>query len=145
MKFETQINNFDTRKWLGKCRLENGGHLFSASVRILQIWSQFMITSLQWRHGTMASQITSLTIVYSTVIQAEIKENIKAPRHWPLRGEFTGNAEGVSIGWRHHVLVPLWLGIRRVIHHVLFSCIDKCHFGIPWNPNYMRHKSNKYR
>ena len=29
----------------------------------------------------MTSQIT---------VQATIKENIKAPRHWPLRGEFTG-------------------------------------------------------
>ena len=35
--------------------------------------------------GAMVSQITSLTI------QAEIKENIKAPRHWPLWGEFTGD------------------------------------------------------
>ena len=40
----------------------------------------------------MASQITSLTIVYSTFYSsAEIKENIKAPRHWPLWGEFTGH------------------------------------------------------
>ena len=33
--------------------------------------------------STMAFQITSLTIAYSTVlfIQAQIKENIKAPRH----------------------------------------------------------------
>ena len=38
---------------------------------------------------------------------------MKAPRHWPLSGEFTGtgefpaqrasNAENVSIWWRHHV------------------------------------------
>ena len=44
--------------------------------------------------GEIVSQITSLTIVYSTVnepfIQAQIKENIKVPRHWPLCGEFTG-------------------------------------------------------
>ena len=40
--------------------------------------------------GSIASQITSLTIVYSAIIRAQIKENIKAPRHWPLRGEFTG-------------------------------------------------------
>ena len=40
--------------------------------------------------GTMASQITSLTIVYSTVNSAPIKENIKAPHHWPSWGEFTG-------------------------------------------------------
>ena len=47
-------------------------------------------------------------------IQAQIKENIKAPRHWPFGGEFTGqrwipltkasNAENVSIWWRHHDL-----------------------------------------
>ena len=41
--------------------------------------------------STMVSQITSLTIVYSTFIQAQIIENIKAPRHWPLCGEFTGD------------------------------------------------------
>ena len=58
----------------------------------------------------MASQITGDTIVHSTV-QAQIKENTKAPRHWPLWGESTGdqwiprsacNAENVSIWWRHH-------------------------------------------
>ena len=31
--------------------------------------------------GAMASQIISLKIVYSTFIQVQIKENIKAPRH----------------------------------------------------------------
>ena len=49
-------------------------------------------------------------------IQVQTKENIKAPRHWPLWGEFTGDppphppthtqrassAENVSIWWRHH-------------------------------------------
>ena len=51
--------------------------------------------------GTMASQITSLTIVYSTVIQAQIKENTGT-------GEFPAqrpsNAENVSIWWRLHIL-----------------------------------------
>ena len=56
--------------------------------------------------SVMASQITSLTIVYSTVFfKAQIKENIKAPRHWPLWGEFTSNAENVSIWWCHHVTI----------------------------------------
>ena len=55
----------------------------------------------------MASQITSLTIVYSTVYSGVDQENIKAPRHWPLWGkslvtsEFpeqrASNAETVSI------------------------------------------------
>ena len=62
--------------------------------------------------GTIASQITSLTIVYSTVYSDADQKNIKAPRHWPLCGEFTGtgefpaqmasNAENYSIWWRHH-------------------------------------------
>ena len=42
--------------------------------------------------SVMASQITGVSIVYSTVcFQAQIKENIKAPRHWPFWGEFTGD------------------------------------------------------
>ena len=62
--------------------------------------------------GTIVSQITSLTIVYSTVYSDAIKENIKAPHHWPLCGEFTGDRwisrtngqlrGNVSIWWRHH-------------------------------------------
>ena len=57
--------------------------------------------------GAMASQITSLMIVYSTFIQAQIKENIKASHHClcagdsPGTGEFpaqmASNAENVSI------------------------------------------------
>ena len=34
--------------------------------------------------GAIACQITSLAIVFSTVYQTQIKENIKVPRHWPL-------------------------------------------------------------
>ena len=62
--------------------------------------------------GTMASQITSLLDCFTShvgepagvwnrlpvsrlftqaFIQAQIKENIKAPRHWPLWGEFTSH------------------------------------------------------
>ena len=39
----------------------------------------------------MASQITSLMIVTQPFMQAQIIENIKAPQHWPLCGEFTGD------------------------------------------------------
>ena len=41
--------------------------------------------------GAMASHITSLTIVYSTVYSDADQRNIKAPRHWPLCREFTGD------------------------------------------------------
>ena len=36
--------------------------------------------------GAMASQITSLTLFTQLFIRAQIKENIKAPRHWPFVG-----------------------------------------------------------
>ena len=59
--------------------------------------------------SAMASQITGILIV--PFVQTQIKENIKAPRHCPLWGEFTGtgefpsrktsHAENVSIWWRH--------------------------------------------
>ena len=62
--------------------------------------------------GAMAYQITSLTIVYLTDYSGVDKGNIKAPRHWPLCVEFTGdrwisrtngsNAENVSIWWLHY-------------------------------------------
>ena len=40
--------------------------------------------------SAMASQIRSLTII-QRFIEAWIKENIKAPRHWPLWGELTSD------------------------------------------------------
>ena len=63
--------------------------------------------------GAMASQITSLTLFTQPFIVAQIKENTKVTRHWPLCREFTGdrwdppaqmasNTENVSIWWRHH-------------------------------------------
>ena len=85
--------------------------------------------------ASMASQITSLTIVYSAVIRAQIKENIKAPHHWPLCGEFTGdrwagnspgtgefpaqkasNAENVSIWWRHNVCYWTYCVAIHLLH-----------------------------
>ena len=41
--------------------------------------------------SAFASPTTSLTIIYQPFIQAQIKENIKAPRHWPLWWEFTSH------------------------------------------------------
>ena len=61
----------------------------------------------RWRLKSPASRLFA-----QSFIQAQIKENIKVPRHWPLCGEFTrtgeipaqrvSNAENVSIWWRHH-------------------------------------------
>ena len=58
----------------------------------------------------MASQITSLTIVCLTVY---FKENIKAPRHWPLCGECTGDrwiphTKGQLRGKSLHLMTSSW-------------------------------------
>ena len=56
--------------------------------------------------GVVAYQITSLTIVYSTVYSGADKKNIKAPSLAFVWGEFpaqmASNADNVSIWWRHH-------------------------------------------
>ena len=70
------------------------------------------------------------------------RSNIKAPRHWPLCGEFTGtgefpaqrasNAENVSIWWRHYVLIErrLWIcGVFQWIKHKAVKCV--CLFIYP--------------
>ena len=61
----------------------------------------------QYRLKSLASRLFS-----QLFIEMQIKENIKAPRHWlwagnlPGTGEFpvqrASNAENVSIWWRHH-------------------------------------------
>ena len=38
--------------------------------------------------SVIGPQITGVSIVYSTSVQAQLEENIKALRHWPLWGEF---------------------------------------------------------
>ena len=69
----------------------------------------------------IASKSPASLLFAQPFVQAQIKENIKAPRQWPLCGEFTGdrwiprtiswpqfpaprasNAENVFIWWRHH-------------------------------------------
>ena len=72
----------------------------------------------RWRLKLPASRLFT-----QPFIQTPIKENIKAPRHRPLCGEFTGTgefparrasyAENVSIWWRHHYeTVRLIHGLR---------------------------------
>ena len=66
--------------------------------------------------GAMASQITSLAIVYSTVYSGVDQRKHQSPASLtfvkgtsPVTGEFpaqmASNAENVSIWWRHHVFV----------------------------------------
>ena len=85
-----------------------------------------------------ASQMVSLMLFTQPFIQAQIKENIKALRHWPLWGEFTGdrwnptqrasNAENVSIWWRHNRFDFLRSWITTFCGET-FSSATKGHFS----------------
>ena len=77
--------------------------------------------------SAMASQITGVSIVYSSVSSGADQRNVKAPRHWSMWWEFTAqrasNAENVSIWWRHHCpnhyLIQCWLSVT---HGTSFQC-----------------------
>ena len=68
--------------------------------------------SITWRHNGRdgVSNHQPHDSLLNRLFKAQIKENIKSPRHWPLSGELTGEfpaqmasyAENVSIWWRHH-------------------------------------------
>ena len=60
-------------------------------------------------------------------IQAYIKENIKAPRHWPLWGEFTGDrwiprTKGQLRGKCFHLMTSSWC--RRVSNRLPICLLD---------------------
>ena len=85
----------DDRKW-------NCGFMspHKTSARNITLTSQWALWCLKSPASPLFTQL---------FIQVQIKENIKALRHWPLCGEFTAlkasNAENVSIWWRHHECV----------------------------------------
>ena len=72
--------------------------------------THFTITMTSWARWRLKSPASPLFA--QLLVQAQLKENIKAPRHWPQCGEFTGDQwiprtkgqqrENVSIWWRHH-------------------------------------------
>ena len=82
----------------------------------------------QWPRRRLKSPAARLFT--QSFIRAQIKENIKVPRHWPSCEEFTGtgefpaqrasNAENVSIWWRHHDSIVTIISKHQQIHHNFF-------------------------
>ena len=61
--------------------------------------------------GTMATQITSLTIVYSTVDQnktSKLRVTGLCAGNSPVTAQMASNAENVSIWWRHRLCKCKW-------------------------------------
>ena len=98
--------------------------IYAATITMTSQWTW-------WRLRSPASRLFT-----QPFIQTQIKENIKAPRHWPLCGDFTGTgefpaqrasyAENVSIWWRHHYDICKIEILRRSLYFIStrrFHCL----------------------
>ena len=103
----------------------------STAISLQPIWSPSMVptehtaassTTLQWR--PMGSQITNLTIVFSTVYSgADQRKHQSSASLDFVRGihpsQRANNAENVSIWWRHH-----HIDLSVSVIDLLGSCIN---------------------
>ena len=84
--------------------------------RSLQITFLNSFCALQWRYNKrdgVSDHQPHDCLLNRLFIQAQIKENIKVPRHWPLCGEFTDDrwiprTKGQERGKCVHLMTPSW-------------------------------------
>ena len=82
---------------------------------------------LQWRHNERdgVSNHQPQDCLLNRLFKAKIKENIRAPRHWPVTGEFpaqrASNADNVFIWWRHHGSCPMGPIVWRELCFALYK------------------------
>ena len=121
--------------------------------KFLAIWKQIIYDDIMaWLLRSPTSRLFT-----QPCIQVQIKENIKALRHWPLCGEFTefptqsaSNAENVSIWWSHHAHAfrntgPWWgsTGYRWIPHESQLSWALM--FSLFVSPNKLLNKRSNCR
>ena len=92
----------------------NAGGIRSHFLRQRENWSG----TLHWRHndhdGVSIHQHHGC--ILNRFVQTQINENIKAPRHWPLCGEFTGDrwiprTKGQLRGKCSHLMTSSWAAV----------------------------------
>ena len=84
-----------------------------------------MPVSLLWRHTGLDCVSNHHPHITQPFIQAQIKENTKVPRHWPLCGEVTGDrwiprTHGQYHGKCFHLMTSSCL-------HLTVCCAFECH------------------
>ena len=81
----------------------------------------FKMSTSQWRHNERDG-VSNHRLFAQSFVQAQIKENIKAPRHWPFWGESTGDR------W-----IPLTKGQwRGKCLHLMTSSCGVCSVNYIW-------------
>ena len=84
------------------------------------LWGEF--AGQRWIPLTKTADAELWHFLRSEFIQAQIKENIKAPHHWPLCGDFRGERwiPRTNSQWRgkcFHLMTPSWkTGIGTCIY-----------------------------
>ena len=90
--------------------------LSGGTTRASEIYFQTFILLIPLQMIVMASQITSLTVVFSIVYSganktSKLRVTGLCEGNSPMTGEFpaqkANNAENVFIWWRHHVLIKI--------------------------------------
>ena len=104
-------------EWVGFCAVNWGSicakHLSGSWIRNYHPQNTTHITmTSQWAWWRLKSPASRLFT--QSFIQTQIKENINAPRHWPLRGEFTGDrwiprTNGQLRGKCFHFMTSSWV------------------------------------
>ena len=85
----------------------------------LPVWVKYtldyfvMLKNGQLHYSDVIMSVMASQLFTQPFVQAQIKENIKAPRHWPLWGEFTGHR------WIPHTKGQ-WRG--KCFHMMMSSC-----------------------
>ena len=96
---------------------------------------------IQWRHNEriVISNHQPHDCLFDCLFKAQIKENIKAPRHWPLCGEFTidrwiPRTKGQLHGKYFHLMTSSCTGLAlgMLVMVVMVICDDATPCRIPW-------------
>ena len=106
--------------WEGFCKIASDWLSAGQNITVTSQWAQYRLKS------------PAPPLFTQPFSQTQFKENIKAPRHWPLcgnspwTGEFpaqmASNAENVSIWWRHHdfhVKIHVILVYNKALQRIL--------------------------
>ena len=115
-------------RWCISLRWQHGSHIRRGTVHSRSLLPRHFHHYGDVIMGAIASQITSLTIVYSTVYSDADQRKHQSSASLAFargihRGPVNSNAENVSIWWRHHDTIASRLGFTfAIVELCAMSC-----------------------
>ena len=128
---------------LRKC-LTNKNLTYRTPPKLSRRYDMETVTKLQWCHNEHVgvSNRQPHDCLLNRLFKAQIKENIKAPRHWPLCGEIAGDrwiprTNGQLRGKCFHLMTSSWHCWSQAAGDLWLSCYitvmvhtDSLHFVV---------------